>query len=87
MYTIPGLTHFTVLPTDAKIPKAIQMLGRNCGIYTEDDLLLDPDADRGAVVGDNCSHVPSTLGVPPTRSVLLQTLSFWAGFHLRCGVT
>ena len=58
------------------------MLGRNCGIYTEDDLLLDPHADRGAVVGDNCSPVPSTLGVAPTRSVLLQTLSFWVWLSL-----
>lgn len=66
-----------MLPTDAKIPKAIQMLGRNCGIYTEDDLLLDPDADGGPVVGDNCSPVPSTHGLPPTRYVLLQTLSLW----------
>lgn len=72
--SIPGQTYHAMLPTDAKIPKAIKMLGRNCGIYTEDDLLLDPDANGGAVVGDSCSPVPPTYGVPLTRSVLLPVL-------------
>lgn len=43
------------------------MIGRNCGIYTEDDLLLDPDGDGGAVVGDRGSAAESSSGMPTTR--------------------
>lgn len=57
---------------DAKIPVAIQMLGRNCGIYTEDDLLLNPEEDGGAVVGDSCCPVPSGSKAPASRASSMQ---------------
>ena len=58
--------------TGAKIPQAIQMIGRNCGIYTEDDLLLDPEGDGGAVVGDSCCLAPSGSRVPASRASSIQ---------------
>lgn len=41
----------------------MQMIGRNCGVYTEDDLLIDLDGDMPADMGDStCKFDP-----PPAR--------------------
>ncbi|KAL0036130.1 hypothetical protein WJX79_004586 [Trebouxia sp. C0005] len=55
-----------------KVPNAIQMLGRNCGLYTEDDLLLSPEGDGGVVVGDSSCPDPSGSRKPASRASSLQ---------------
>ena len=55
-----------------KVPNAIQMLGRNCGLYTEDDLLLSPEGDGGVVVGDSSCPAPSGSRKPASRASSLQ---------------
>ena len=57
-----------------KIPKAIQMIGRNCGVYTEDDLLIDLDMDEVGVVGDSSCALdgPANSYKPPSRATSLQ---------------
>lgn len=57
-----------------KVPKAMQMIGRSCGVFTEDDLLIDLDADEVSIVGDSSSahdgHVNSFM--PLSRAASLQ---------------
>ena len=55
-----------------KVPNAIQMLGRNCGLYAEDDLLLSPEGDGGVVVGDSSCPAPSANRKPASRASSLQ---------------
>ena len=55
-----------------RVPTAIQMLGRNCGLYTEDDLLLNSDGDGGVVVGDSCCPAASGSRKPVSRASSLQ---------------
>ena len=55
-----------------KVPNAIQMLGRNCGLYAEDDLLLSPEGDGGVVVGDSSCPAPSGNRKPASRASSLQ---------------
>lgn len=62
-------------PTGTKIPKAIQMIGRNCGIYTEDDLLLNPEGDGRAVVGDSDSPANCASGMATARCALTVCFS------------
>lgn len=55
------------------------MLGRNCGLYSEDDLLLNPDGDGGAVVGDSCCPAASGTLKPASRASSMQpSVSRWA---------
>lgn len=56
------------------MPRAIQMIGRNCGVYTEDDLLFDLDGDDGGVVGDSsCAlDAPVNSYKPPSRATSQQ---------------
>ena len=71
-YHFAALTCYLIMdqqtwPVGAKIPKAIQMIGRNCGRYTEDDLILDPEGYGGAVLGDSSSPTASNSGMPTSR--------------------
>lgn len=68
--------HQQLWHTGAKIPVAIKMLGRNCGLWTEDDLLLEPEGLGGAVVGDSCCPAPSASSMPTSRSVLTAKTPF-----------
>ena len=38
----------------AQLPNAVYMLARNCGVWTEDDFLLDPEANKRAMAEDSC---------------------------------
>ena len=51
-----------------KLPNAIKMMGRNCGLFTEDDFLLNPEGNGGAVVGDSCCPEAVGTRLPASRA-------------------
>lgn len=66
------------------------MIGRNCGVFTEDDLLLSLEADEGAVVGDSslALRAGSDSRPPFSRAASLQpSMSRFALPVTACSVT
>lgn len=67
----------------------MRMIGRNCGVYFEDDLLIWPEGDRpgtalhsscGAPAHDSDSHYPHAMA----SSGQLSLSRCWIGFFHSC---
>lgn len=63
------------------------MIGRNCGVYTEDDLLFDLDGDDGGIVGDSsCALDAPVNSYKPSRATSQQPSMSRSVFNTCCSL-